>query len=201
MNNSTLHAAILSSFIHKQRPPTTSELASHQILEDYHGVVLHSHSGEVWVAHPFSATPTACIAESGGYKWWGNFAWWSLGVIHLVGGDATLTTRLGAIGDEVHITVKDGILFDKYYVVHFPALLRNVWYNVIYTCSVHLLFHNEVEVEEWLIKQIWHFDAEWYDSHADLNWRKWSLHDPVEIFRHHGLTGPAWTFGGDTGRY
>src|SRR6478736_6795310 len=96
-----------------------------KILEDYHGVVLHSHSGEVWVAHPFSATPTACIAESGGYKWWGNFAWWSLGVIHLVGGDATLTTRLGAIGDEVHITVKDGILFDKYYVVHFPALLRN----------------------------------------------------------------------------
>jgi hypothetical protein len=122
-------------------------------LEDYHGVVLHSHFGEVWVAHPFSATPTTCIVEPGGYKWWGNFAWWALGVIHLVGGDATLTTRLGAIRDEVNITVKDGRLFDKYCVVHFPVPLRNVWDNFIYTCSVHLSFHNEVEVEEWCSTQ------------------------------------------------
>jgi hypothetical protein len=70
-------------------------------------------------------------------------------VIHLVGGDATLTNRLGAIGDEVNITVKDGILLDKDYVVHFSIPMRNVWDNVNYTCSVHLLCHNEVEVDEW----------------------------------------------------
>lgn len=225
MNNSTLHAAVISSFIHKQRPPKVSELASHfdcseqttrdnlKILENYHGVVLHPHSGEIWVAHPFSATPTTCIVESGGCKWWGTCAWCSLGIMHLAGGNATFTTRLGAIGEEVNITVKDGILLDKDYVIHFPVPMRNVWDNVIYTCSVQLLFRNEAEVDGWCstrgipkgdvrpINQIWDFAAEWYGTHLDVNWKKWSLHDAIDIFRRHGLTGSTWSLGGNGDRF
>jgi hypothetical protein len=225
MNNSTLHQVIISSFLDRQRPPTIHELASHfqcseqttrdglKILGDYHGVVLHPHSDEVWVAHPFSATPTTCIVTSGGRRWWGNCAWCSLGAMQLAGGNATLMTRLGAIGDEVNITVKEGILLDKDYVLHFPVPMGSVWENVIYTCSVQLLFRNEDEVDEWCstrgipkgdvrpIDQIWHFAAEWYGRHADSDWRKWSLHDAVQIFLRHGLTGPTWALGGDAGRF
>jgi predicted DNA-binding transcriptional regulator len=82
MNNSSLHEAIISSFLANQRPPTISEIATRfecseltarkglQALADYHGVVFHPHSDEVWVAHPFSAAPTTCVVSSGERKWW-----------------------------------------------------------------------------------------------------------------------------------
>ncbi|KAM5524000.1 hypothetical protein FOXYSP1_00043 [Fusarium oxysporum f. sp. phaseoli] len=136
MDNSTLHETIISSFIYKQPPPTISKLTNHFQLEDYHGVVLYPYLGEVWVAYPFSATPIICTVESGGCKWWGNCAWCSLGVMHLVGGNATLITRLGVISDKVNITVKDGILLDKDSFIYFPLPTRNVWDNVIYTYLV-----------------------------------------------------------------
>ncbi|RSL74578.1 hypothetical protein CEP53_000209 [Fusarium sp. AF-6] len=225
MDHSSLHEAIISSFLTRQCPPTVSQIATRfqcskssarqglQALGEYHGVVLHPHSDEVWVAHPFSAVPTTCIVSSGERKWWGNCAWRSLGVMHLAGGTATLKTRLGAIGDEVTLTVQDGKLLDKDYVIQFPVPMRNAWDNVIYTCSVQLLFRDEAEVDEWCstlgipkgdvrpVEQIWDFATEWYGRHADTDWTRWSLDDAVEIFRRHNLTGSTWTIGGDTGRF
>ncbi|KAF4949267.1 hypothetical protein FGADI_9038 [Fusarium gaditjirri] len=225
MDNSSLHEAIISSFLTAQRAPTVSEIATRfqcdeatarqglQTLADYHGAVLHPNSDEVWVAHPFSAAPTTCIVSAGERKWWGNCAWCSLGVMHLVGRTATLTTRLGAIGDEVTIRIEDGKLLDKDFVIHFPIPMRNAWDNVIYTCSVQLLFRDETEVDEWCltrgvpkgdvrpIEQIWDFAAEWYGRHADKNWTKWSLHEAVEIFRRHNLTGSIWAIESKADRF
>lgn len=225
MDNSSLHEAIISSFLANQRPPTVSEIATRfecsasearkglQTLTEYHGVVLHPNSDEVWVAHPFSVAPTTCVVSSGKRKWWGNCAWCSLGVMHLAGQTATLKTRLGAIGDEVSITVENGELLDKNYVIHFPIPMRNAWDNVIYTCSVQLLFRDEAEVDEWCstwgipkgdvrpIEQIRNFATEWYGRHADADWTKWSLHDAVEILRRHNLTGPTWSIGDNSGRF
>ncbi|KAF4447814.1 Alkylmercury lyase [Fusarium austroafricanum] len=56
--------------------------------------------------------------------------------------------RLGAMGEETTITVKDGRLQDKDYVIRFPVPMSKAWDNVIYTCSGLLLFRNEVEVDE-----------------------------------------------------
>src|SRR4051812_31999892 len=117
MNNSNLHHNIISSFLHLQRPATIHEIASQlgcsdaearsglRVLANYHGVVLHPHSDEIWVAHPFSAAPTTCVVSSGTRKWWGNCVWCSLGLIHLVGGTATLETKTGAIGESVTVRV------------------------------------------------------------------------------------------------
>ncbi|KAL7758331.1 hypothetical protein ACKLNR_012858 [Fusarium oxysporum f. sp. zingiberi] len=225
MDNSSLHEAIISSFLTTQRAPTVSEIATRfqcneatarqglQSLADYHGVVLHPNSDEVWVAHPFSAAPTTCIVSSGERKWWGNCAWCSLGVMQLAGRTATLTTRLGAIGDEVTIRIEDGKLLDKDFVIHFPIPMLKAWDNVIYTCSVQLLFRDATQVDEWCltrgipkgdvrpIEQIWDFATEWYGRHADKNWTKWSLHEAVEIFRRHNLTGSIWAIGSDEGRF
>ncbi|EFZ01964.1 alkylmercury lyase domain protein [Metarhizium robertsii] len=225
MDHSSLHEFIISSFLKNQRPPTVGDIATRfesdvttarqglRALADYHGVVLHPQSDEVWVAHPFSAAPTTCIVTSGHRKWWGNCAWCSLGVMHLAGGTSTLTTRIGAIGDEVSVTVRDGQLLDTDFVIHFPVPMRHAWDNVIYTCSVQLLFRNEAEVDEWCatrgiakgdvrpIKQIWDFAAEWYGRHADADWTKWTLPDAAEIFARHRLTGPTWAIGDEAGRF
>ncbi|KAL7933253.1 Alkylmercury lyase domain-containing protein [Trichoderma chlorosporum] len=226
MDHSSLHSFIISSFLKDQRPPSVAEIATRfetdaatarqglKALADYHGVVLQPHNDEVWVAHPFSATPTSCVVSTGDRKWWGNCAWCSFGVMHLTGGTSTFKTRTGAIGDEVTITVRNGQLVNtEDYVIHFPVPMRNVWDNVIYTCSVQLLFRDEAEVDEWCatrgvpkgdvrpIKQVWDFAGEWYGRHADADWKKWTVRDAIEIFARHKLDGPVWMIGDEAGRF
>lgn len=225
MNNSSLHETIISFFLDHQRPPTMLEIASRfqcdeaearhalRALADYHGVVLHPNSDEIWVAHPFSAAPTTCVVKSGNRKWWGNCAWCSLGVVQLAGGTATVETRIGAIDDHATIRFEDGMLIDRDFVVHFPIPMRQAWDNVIYTCSIMLMFRNEAQVDDWCatrgipkgdvrpIEQVWKFAAEWYARHADANWTKWSVQEAAEIFSRHNLTGPIWALSNETARF
>lgn len=184
MNHSSLHETIISFFLEHQRPPTTREIASRfqsgeaetrqalRALAVDHGVVLHPNTDEVWVAHPFSAAPTTFVVKSGSRTWWGNCAWCSLGVAWLAGGTATIETRIGAIDDQVTIRIEDGKLLDTDFVVHFPIPMRQAWDNVIYTCSVMLLFRDELQVDDWCairgirkgdvrpIELVWNFAAE-----------------------------------------
>ncbi|KAK4444183.1 Alkylmercury lyase-domain-containing protein, partial [Podospora aff. communis PSN243] len=225
MNNSTLHAFIITTFLTLQRPPNASEIASHfnstesdvgralRILADYHGVVLHPNSDRIWIAHPFSATPTTCVVSAGTRQWWGNCVWCSLGVIHLAGGTATLETRLGGIGDAVAVRVENGELLDKKFVVHFPVPMRKAWENVVYTCSVQLLFRNEGKVDEWCakrgiergdvrpIEQVWKFARDWYGRHTEEDWTKWTTKEAGELFGRHGLSGPIWALEEKEGRF
>lgn len=225
MNNSSLHEAIISSFLDRQRPPTISEIAARfgyaevdarqamHTLADYHGAVLHPNTDEVWIAHPFSAAPTTYVVRCGSRKWWGNCAWCSLGVAHLAGGTAAIETRLGAIEDQATIRIEGGKLIDTDFVVHFPVPMRQAWDNVIYTCSIQLLFRNEAQVDEWCatrgipkgdvrpLEQVWKFATEWYGRHADANWTKWSMQEAAEIFGRNGLDGPIWSLSSEGGRF
>lgn len=225
MNNSSLHQSIITSFLDHQRPPTIREIADRfrcdvaearqalRALAEYHGVVLHPNTDEIWVAHPFSAAPTTCVVTSGNRKWWGNCAWCSLGVVQLAGGTATIETRIGAIENHATIRFEDGKLIDTDFVVHFPIPMRQVWDNVIYTCSIMLLFRNESQVNDWCAKrgipkgdvrpidQVWKFAGEWYARHTDANWMKWSVQEAGEIFARHNLTGPIWTLSNETARF
>lgn len=216
MNKSLVHEVIISFFLKHQRPPSINELASVfgceeadvrdalRALADYHGVVLHPTSDEVWIAHPFSSSPTTCVVRAGNKKWWGNCIWCSLGVAHLAGGTAAIETRIGAIEERVTIRIEDGKLRDTDFVVHFPIPMQNAWDNVVFTCSVMLLFRNESQVDDWCaergiakgdvrpIEQVWPFAAEWYSCHANSDWKKWSVSEAAEIFARHNLTGPVW---------
>lgn len=225
MNNATLHHAIISFFLDRQRAPTVDEVATHfgcdheqaraalRALADDHGAVLHPGSDEVWIVHPFSAAPTTCVVKSRGHAWWGNCAWCSLGLAHLAGGTATIETRTGAIGEHATIRIEDGQLLDTDYVVHFPIPMRQAWDNVVYTCSVQLLFRDETEVDAWCatrgipkgdvrpIEQIWNFARDWYGRHGDVDWTKWSMAEAAELFARHGLDGPVWSLSDDGGRF
>lgn len=216
LNHATLHASIIRSFLELQRPPTINEVASQfdcnaqdarsalRALADYHGVVLRPESDEIWVAHPFSATPTTFVVRCGSFAWWGNCAWCSLGVVHLSGGNAVIETRIGAVGESATIRIQNSTLIDTDFLVHFPVPMQNAWDNVLYTCSVMLIFRDHAQVDEWCttrgvpkgdvrpIEQVWRFAAEWYSRHADVDWKKWSAKEADEIFRRHRLAGPTW---------
>jgi Alkylmercury lyase len=225
MNHASLHEVIIASFLTHERPPTIRELADHfrrdeqdvrqalRALADYHGVVLHPKSDEIWVAHPFSAAPTTCVVRAGSRTWWGNCAWCSLGLAHLAGGTAVIETRLGGLADSVAIRIEHGRLLDSEFVVHFPIPMREAWDNVIYTCSTMLLFRDGAQVSQWCttrgipkgdvrpIDQVWRFAVEWYARHADANWTKWSTREASEIFSRHQLTGPIWELSDETVRF
>ena len=225
MNNSSLHFEIIDSFIEHQRPPTIDGLATKfgvdkpavvsalNDLADYHGVVLHPTTREVWIAHPFSSTPTPFVVKSGLKKWWGNCAWCSLGLVHLIGGSATIETRIAGIETPVSIRIENGTLLDDELFVHFPIPMKNAWDCVTYTCSLMLVFQSETQVDEWCasralpkgdvrpIKQVWSFAAEWYAKHADQNWQKCSVADAVQIFDRHQLTHSVWQLEQGAGRF
>ena len=131
-------------------------------------------------------------------------AWSSLGVAALAGGAATIETRVGALEAPVTIRIEEATLIDSDYVVHFPIPMHRAWDNVIYTCSVMLLFQSEAQVDDWCaargvakgdvrpLEQIWRFAADWYGRHASPTWIKGTVPQAIARFATHHLTGPTW---------
>jgi hypothetical protein len=216
ITNSTLHHRILTHFIQAGYAPSVDELAAgfnqprdavvaglHK-LQEYHGVVLHPKTSEIWVSHPFSTAPTNFWVESGERRWWGNCAWCSLGIAALAGGDVTITTTLGGESRQVNVRIVNGKLEDDAYIVHFPIPMQQAWDNVIFTCSTMLLFESEVGVNDWShlhhiprgdiqpLANVWAFAKVWYGRHLDENWAKWSATEAKAIFQQFGLDGPVW---------
>jgi len=216
ITHASLHQAILRGFVTRGHAPFHAELAASfgvdaatmtaalQELAAYHGVVLHPHAPEIWVAHPFSAAPTTFVVRHADKLWWGNCAWCSLGIAALVGGSGvTIETTLGAEGRPVVIRVENHRIVQDL-VVHFPIAMARAWDNVIFTCSTMLVFENESAVDAWSarhalprgdvqrIQKAYDFAREWYGRHLDADWRKWTTDEARSLFEKHGLRGPIW---------
>jgi hypothetical protein len=208
--------------------PTAAELATRfgasttriaialRALADDHGVVLHPHAAEVWVAHPFATAPTPFVVRRGRRSWWCPCAWCSLGAAGLLDDGTepvTITTTLGGEGPQVTLTIVDGDLRDDDYVVHFPVPMRRAWDNVIHTCSVMLLFSDRGDVDAWCrrhrtlrgdvqpVRTVWEFARVWYGRHLAQDWRKWTAQEAADMFERFGLTGDTWALDGVTGRF
>ncbi|MHB1543731.1 MAG: organomercurial lyase [Gammaproteobacteria bacterium] len=149
INSATLHRAILQHLVDHGFAPSRLALAQRfgvdadaevvagalHMLQGMHGVVLHPHVPEVWIAHPFSTAPTPFTVRHDTRVWWGNCAWCSLGVAALLGGnDVKIQTTLGAEGQPVTIHVDNGRVREELWV-HFPIPMTHAWDNVVYTCS------------------------------------------------------------------
>ncbi len=222
---SELHQAILASIVDSGAAPTTRVLAesfrcstgairkSLRALEDCHGVVLHKHNDEIWVAHPFSLAPTNFLVRSRTREWWGNCAWCSLGVASLVGGKVQIITTLGANDKQVIIEVMGKEVSRPDLLVHFPTPMSRVWDNVIYSCSMMLVFQTEGQINTWCsthnvakgdikrLDALYPFAAEWYGRHLDRNWRKWTVPEARELMDRHGFSGPIWSLPNEDGRF
>lgn len=193
--------AALSAVLDQPRESVTAALHA---LQNAHGVVLHPTSSEIWVAHPFSSAPTNFWVRSAGRAWWGNCAWCSMGIVALLGSDASITTTLGGESKQVAVGVVDGAVSPAELLVHFPTPMQHAWDNVVYTCSNMLLFDSEAAVDSWCarhrmprgdvqpLEKIWKFARVWYGRHRDPEWTKWSPTEAKEIFSTFGLSGPTW---------
>lgn len=216
INISMLHYAIIKFIVGNGYAPETKELAelfetseeniTEELftLQDNHGVVLHPNSEKIWVIHPFSLAPTNFLVRCQDKQWWGNCAWCSLGIAALINEDVVITTTLGAENKQINVHIKDGQIIETDLFVHFPVPMKNAWDNVIYTCSVMLLFESESRIDEWCVKhriskgdvqpiaKIWEFSKVWYGNHLNPNWKKWTAEEAQKLFDQAGLTSDIW---------
>lgn len=216
LTHGVLHATIARHFVAHGAAPTIAQLSAAlgvevaatadalRALADYHGVVLHPASGEIWAMHPFAAAPTTFWVESGGKGWWGNCAWCALGIVALLKADATITTTLGAESAQVVIRIRDGVVSPGDHCVHFPVPMARAWDNVTYTCSMMLVFESAEAVDAWCTRHamprgdvrslatVWEFAQAWYGRHLDPQWTKWTTEEARALFARFGLTGPIW---------
>jgi ribonuclease HI len=96
-----------------------------------HALVMAPASTCIWMAHPFSAVPTAYPVDARGRTYWANCAWDAAGVMSLLGGGVT-RTRCADCGVELTIAVRDGRMTGDG-VVHYAVPPRKFWDNVAYT--------------------------------------------------------------------
>jgi hypothetical protein len=216
MTNSGLHYTIIKHIIDKGYAPnveTLSEILNCDLkeienelykLQEEHGVVLHPNEPKVWVIHPFSLAPTNFVVKSSKGVWWGNCAWCSLGIAALLKEDLSITTSLGAHGEQVIIHIENGKIQERDLYVHFPIPMKNAWDNVIYTCSNMLVFKDENQVDLWTkrhnipkgdiqpINKVWEFSKKWYGKHLNPNWKKWTMKEAKEMFLEFNLTHEVW---------
>jgi hypothetical protein len=225
IGNSSLHHTVIRHFIDHGHPPSIAGLAEHfrqpreavvaalQALQEYHGVVLHPTTSEIWVMHPFCGAPTNFWVQSAQGSWWGNCAWCSAGIAALINEDMVITTTLGGEAEQVRIRVENGQLMDQGLLVHFPIPMTRAWDNVTYTCSTMLLFDSEAHIDDWChrhriakgsvqpLSRVWQFARVWYGRHLDPAWTKWSADEAKAIFEQFGLTGPVWDIQAGTARF
>jgi hypothetical protein len=225
LDHGSLHHAILSHLVARGYPPTIDALATHfgrardevaaalRALHEYHGVVLHPVSGEVWTIHPFATAPTNFWVQTPNGQWWGNCAWCAMGIVALTGNAAVVTTTLGAESRQVTVHVDDGVLREEGYLVHFPIPMKHAWDNVTYTCSTMLLFDSEAAIDDWCARhriprgdvqplaKVMAFASAWYGRHLDEHWTKWTAGEARALFAQFGLTGETWEIPGAAERF
>src|SRR5258708_26390082 len=100
-------------------------------LAELHALVLAPATTHVWMAHPFSAVPTAYPVVIGERTYWANCAWDAAGVLALVG-DGECRTRCADCGEAIAMVVRDGRVRGDG-VVHYAVPPRRFWENVAYT--------------------------------------------------------------------
>lgn len=211
-----VHQAIMQGFVDRGHAPNVDEIAARLgaspaevevsllALHESHGVVLHPGSSAIWIAHPFSASPTAVWVRAGERGWWAPCLWCAMGIVALAAPDATVHARLGGEDEEVRIELRDGRLVSEDLVVHFAIPARDAWSNVVHWCATVLPFRQASDARAWSarhalphgstapLQKVLELGKVWYGRHLDASFRKWTLAEAQQIFERVGLTGETW---------
>ena len=96
-----------------------------------HALVMAPASTNIWMAHPFSAVPSAYPVQTRGRTYWANCAWDAAGMMALLG-DGETRTRCPDCARAITIEMRDDRLSGEG-VVHVAVPPRRFWDNVAYT--------------------------------------------------------------------
>lgn len=208
---------IYTHFHGRGHPPDLAAMAAHlgvsagqarallAALGEEHAVVLARDGESIEVAHPFSRLPTPFWVENRHGAWWGNCAWDSLAIAALTPDDATtITTRSGADGAPLTLTVQGDEVSDPSLVVHFAVPASRWWADVRLTCATILLFRSAEEIPAWSerhgiargevvpVATVWELSKPWYGDRLDRDWRRKRPDEAQAILDRAGLRGAFW---------
>ena len=88
---------------------------------------------EVWMAHPFSATPTAFPVDTPRGRYWGNCAWDAFGIPAVLGIDGWTETRCAEGRDPIAFGIRGGHVEGDEALVHLLVPVREAWDDIGYT--------------------------------------------------------------------
>ena len=128
----TAGAPDLATIAHGTRTAAQDVATALRKLAAAHAIVLAPASLSIWMAHPFSAVPTAYPVDTNRRRYWANCAWDSAGILSLVGADGESRTRCADCGEPLAMTVRGGAMTGDG-VVHYAVPPRRFWENVAYT--------------------------------------------------------------------
>jgi hypothetical protein len=220
-----VHQRIIASFVERGRPPSLEELADElgapvgvvgdalRRLEAEHGVVLHPGSTEVWIAHPFSGSPTGVWVSDGGRGWWAPCLWCALGIAVLAAPGAAIHARYGGEAEPAVFSVEAAASVSPAAFVHFPIAVRKAWDNVVHWCATVQPFRTPDDAATWSARhgfplgdvvpldRVLALARVWYGRHLDPGWRKWTVDEARAMFASVGLTSPTWEVPSTAGRF
>lgn len=96
-------------------------------------VVALDQRGEVWMAHPFSAVPTAYRVETPSGAYWANCAWDALAIPLLLGTDGRTRTSCPQSGTRFDLTMTRGRAGPRGAVVRLAVPVRDFWDDIGFT--------------------------------------------------------------------
>jgi hypothetical protein len=132
-------------FVERGRVPTAHEVAGAARLSDRdvaqawgelhreHALVLYPATGQIRMAAPFSAVPTAFRVNAAGRWWYGNCAWDAVGICAALHADGRVETSCPDCGDPIVLEVRgrrvqaDGLLF------HCLVPAMHWWDDIVFT--------------------------------------------------------------------
>ena len=136
--------AIYHQFVNTRRAPTIAEIAARmslpgpetkaafQRLAEAHIVVLQRESGEILMANPLSAVPTAFPVETSKGEFWGNCIWDAMGAIAMLGGSGRVKTSCGCCSEAMTVEVRNGSLIPVPGIIHFAVPAAHWWDDIVF---------------------------------------------------------------------
>lgn len=127
------------------RPPRSAELSDRlgvsaaEVLEGFARLrerrllYLDTETGEIVMAPPFSAAPTAFLVTAGDRRYFANCVWDSYGIAAALHRDAVVDASCGCCGAPMSLGVRNGSPVPSEGVAHFAVPAAHWWDDLPYT--------------------------------------------------------------------
>lgn len=101
-------------------------------MHDAHILVV-DYAGEILMANPFSAVPTAFEVRSGAKRWFGNCIWDALGILAMLQIDGDVRTACSDCSVPITLEIRNGSIASQHSIVHFALPVKQWWNNIVFT--------------------------------------------------------------------
>ncbi len=132
-------------FVELGRAPAAAEIAAivgldraevvagWERLHAEHALVFNQLTGEIRMANPFSAVPTAYRVQAGQRWWYANCAWDAFGICGALHEEGLVETSCPDCGEELHVAVRDRRPDDLALLFHCLVPAARWWDDIVFT--------------------------------------------------------------------